>query len=284
MTKVVESPNLTIVLEDMQDQLQGFLKPFQQQQNQRHKKIDFLKQCIRSIGKNDFFFLDELLKSKQAEYILEDPNFRSCEAIFTRLKEHAEKQVDNYRIKFKNTLLELAEEADIPVKVDLPRISFLKGIEGEVDFEGRKTTINKITLKSLDPRRIISAAVKKKRQLYDKPYDPQNFIDGLFRIYFELIKDAKRPVGETVSIRQLYKEYVWSLQSKVFFQNMEKGKFKGYSIEQFSVDLWRYFQAGLSGTNDGYCIKLSGGRGSAFWLIDRNGERRQITQVSFSKL
>lgn len=45
-----------------------------------------------------------------------------------------------------------------------------------------------------------------------------------------------------------------SLQNKTFFQNMDKGKFKGCSIEQFAVDLWRYFQSDVSSTEGGYRI------------------------------
>ena len=49
------------------------------------------------------------------------------------------------------------------------------------------------------------------------------------------------------------------------------------------MDLWRYFQAGLAGAKNQYRIKLSAGRNNAFWLIDRDGEKRQITHILFNK-
>ena len=51
-------------VEEAKNQLEELVKPFQQEQNQRQKKSDFVKKCIQCIEKNDFFQLDELLKSK----------------------------------------------------------------------------------------------------------------------------------------------------------------------------------------------------------------------------
>lgn len=270
-------------MECFKDQLQEVIKPYQQEQNRRQKKSDFLKKCVRCIEKNDFFQLDELLKSKQANDILEDSDFKLCESIFSQLRNFAETQVDNYRVKFKGTLLQLAQEAGLPLEVDLPRFSVLKGIEGELDFAKRSTTINQITIKSMDPKRIISTALKFKRTLYDTVFEPQKFIDSLFECYKEILKKENRGIGDAVPIHQLYTDYVWSLQSKTFFQNMDKGKFKGYSIEQFAVDLWRFFESKVPSAEGGYRIRLNPGRGKMFWLIDQDGEKRQITNALFAK-
>ena len=88
-------------------------------------------------------------------------------------------------------------------------------------------------------------------------------------------------MGDGVSIQQLYTDYVWSLQSKPFLQNMEKGKFRGYSTEQFAVDLWRFFTSNVSIAEGGYRIRLNPGRGKTLCLIDQGGEKRQITHASF---
>src|SRR5277367_3987014 len=96
-------------IEGFKDQLQEVIKPYQQEQNRRQKKSDFLAKCVRCIEKNDFFQLDELLRSKQANDVLEDSNFKSCSSIFSQLRKFAETQVDNYRVKFKGALLQLAE-------------------------------------------------------------------------------------------------------------------------------------------------------------------------------
>ncbi|MGL5263359.1 MAG: hypothetical protein ACRDAI_02105, partial [Candidatus Rhabdochlamydia sp.] len=99
----------------------------------------------------------------------------------------------------------------------------------------------------------------------------------------EILKKEGHGMGDVVPIHQLYTDYVWSLQSKIFFQNMDKGKFKGYSIEQFAVDLWRFFESNVSTAEGGYRIRLNSGRGKSFWLIDQTGEKRQITHALFIK-
>ena len=62
---------------------------------------------------------------------------------------------------------------------------------------------------------------------------------------------------------------------------MDKGKFRGYSIDQFAVDLWRFFQSEISSAEGSYRIRLNSGRGKTLWLIDSAGERRQITHAAF---
>jgi len=269
-------------VESFKDQLQEIIKPYQQEQNQRQKKSDFLAKCIRCIEKNDFFQLDELLRNKQAIDILEDSNFKLCDSIFNQLRKFAETQINNYQVKFKDTLLQLAQEANLPLEVDYPRFSVLKGIEGTLDLSKRSTIINQITIQSMDPKRIISILVKLKRTLYDSPFEPQTFIDSLLQCYKESLKKEDLAMGNVVPIHQLYTDYVWSLQSKVFFQNMDKGKFKGYSIEQFAVDLWRFFKSSVT-AEGGYLIRLNPGRGKSFWLIDQHGARRHITHALFIK-
>ncbi len=74
------------------------------------------------------------------------------------------------------------------MEIDFPRFTVLKGITGEIDFASRATKINKKVLKSIDPRRIMAMVGRLKKQLYDKPYDPQAFIDGLCTVYLELLE------------------------------------------------------------------------------------------------
>ena len=268
-------------LEQMQENLTAVLRPYQQQQNRRQRMADFVKQCIRCAERNDFFQLDELLKSKMARDVGEEVGLKDGAKFLDQLRTYADEQVERYRIQFIEDLEILAREAELPIEIDFPRIAVLKGIEGEVDFAQRKTTINKKALKSVDPKRIITVLRRVKQQLYDRPYDPQAFIDKLYHTYSEILKKEEQEIGHPVPMQQLYLEYVLSLQSRTFFQDMDKGKFRGYSLDQFAVDIWRYFQAGTGGTSNGYAAQLRAGRNNALWLIDSDGERRQITRISF---
>ena len=270
-------------LEEMQEELSEVLRPYQQRLNRRQRMADFVRQCIRCADRNDFFQLDELLRSKMAGDVEAETGLKACKALLDQLRGYANEQVELYRIQFIKDLKAQAKEAELPMKIDFPRFTVLNGIEGNVDFTVRKTVINNKTLKSVDPRRIITAVRRVKQQLYDRPYDPQAFIDGLFQVYADILKKAQGEPGETVPMQQFYLEYVISLQSKSFFQDMDKGKFRGYSLDQFAVDLWRYFQARTGGTSDGYALQIRSGRNRALWLIDSDGERRQITTIAFQK-
>jgi hypothetical protein len=271
------------ILREAQDSLSELLKPYQQQLNQRQQMAEFVKKCILCAGRNDFLQLDELLRSKMAEDVANEEGLSGSGEIFERLKSFADDQVERYRIEFIEDLTARASEAGLPFEIDFPRFTVMKGIEGSVDFSARRTTLNKRVLKSIDPRRIVAAAIRIKRELYDGPYDPRTFIDGLYRTYSEIINKDKSPAGQSVPLHRFYLEHVLSLQSKAFFQDMEKGKFRGYSLDQFAVDLWRYFEAGIGGTSQGHSLVLRAGRNNSMWLIDSDGQRRQFTGISFQE-
>jgi hypothetical protein len=272
------------LLQEVQEGLAEVLKPYQRQLNQQQKIAEFVNLCIRCAGRDDFIQLDELLKSKMAGEVENEENLSGCREIFDRLRGYADEKVERYRLQFIEDLEARAREVDLSLDIDFPRLSSLKGIEGNVDFGRRTTTINKKTLPSIDPRRIVSALLREKRELYDRPFDPQSFIDSLHQTYRDMAKKEGFPSGQTIPIQRFYFEYVMSLQSKAFFQDMAKGKFRGYSVDQFAVDIWRYFQAGTRGTSEGYAMQLRAGRNNSFWLIDGDGEKRQITGISFQKV
>ncbi len=274
-------PEPITFLDDIQENLKQILQPFQRDLNQRQKKAEFIKNCIRCAAKDDFLRLDELLKSRLATDICQDEPLESCAPVFESLGQYADEKVAQYRMELIDDLTRLCGEADLDIEMDFPRFTVLKGINGEIDFNSRSTRINKKQLKSIDPRRILTAVLRLKKELYDKPYDPQAFIDSLCQAYLEIIEKEQLPVGRPVPMQTFYLAYVISLQSKVFLQNMDKGKFKGYSVDQFSVDLWRYYQAGIGGTSTGYELQLTPGRNKALWLLDTQGELRQMTAISF---
>ena len=271
----------TIFLETAQGELKQIVQPYQKDLNQKQKRADLINQCIRCAGRDDFLQLDELLKTKMAQEIKTDETLGNCAPIFDTLGAYANEKVERYRIDLVADLTRLFGEAELEIEIDFPKFTVLKGIDGEIDFSARCTRINKKVLKSIDPRRILTAVSKVKYQLYDRPYDPQSFIDSLCQVYLDLIKT--KPVNAAIPMQKFYLAYVISLQSKPFFQNMDKGKFKGYSLDQFSVDIWRYSQAGIGGTSDGYELQLTPGRNQALWLLDSQGERRQITAIAFHK-
>ncbi|MBF0259634.1 MAG: hypothetical protein HQK62_12490 [Desulfamplus sp.] len=273
----------TTFLDNTQEQLKAIVQPFQKELKQQQRKSDFIQQCILLASKNDFLKLDEHLKTKLASDIIEDESLAKCAAIFDALREYASEKVDLYRLEFIDDLTRLCKEADLEITIDSNKFSVLKGITGEFDFATRTTTINKKALKSIDPRRIVTAIQQHKRLLYDSPYDPQKFIDSIFATYKDMLKQNNGNTGDKVPVQDFYIAHVILMQSKPFLLNMDKARFKGYTTDQFSVDLWRYYESGIGGTSDGYRLNLTGGRNKALWLLDTNGETKQMSSISFEK-
>ncbi|MBF0353548.1 MAG: hypothetical protein HQM11_21155 [SAR324 cluster bacterium] len=270
-------------LEQIRTELNEIAKPYQQQQNQRKRRLDVIAQCIRCTEKDDFLTLDTLLKSNEVADVEQESELADCQPLFEQLREYASQQVDRYRVDFLDDLKNAADAVGLPITIDLPRFTIMKGIEGSVDFSGRLTLINDRPIKTIDPKRIISAALKLKRRLYDRPFDPQNFINSIFKTYTDLLKLENKPIGQTVPIQPFYKEYVMSLQSKVFFLDMDKVKFKGYSLDEFAVDFWRYMESNSGPVSGKYMLELRPGRNSNLWMIDPDGQRRQISGIAFQE-
>jgi hypothetical protein len=272
-----------IFLLEHQDRLKEIISPYQKELNRGQRLADFFKQCIRCVGRDDFLQLDELLASRMAANVEQEEALSGCKSLFESLREDAGEKVDRYRLKFIEDLTRLGKEADLDIVIDFPRFTVLKGIEGEVAFANRTTTINKKILKSVDPRRIVTTLARLKKQLYDRPLDPEKYIDGLYATYIKIRKTDNLASGSPVPIQRFYLDYVISLQSKVFFSNMEKGKFRGYSLEQFTVDIWRCFDAGCTSTSKGIHFKLTSGRNFSLWLLDSTGEKKQISSITFQE-
>jgi hypothetical protein len=266
-----------------QARLTELLRPYQREVNRRQGIADFVNRCLRSASRDDFFQLYEQLNSRTAREVETEPGWEDAKEIFDRLRADATQKVERYQLRFLEDFTRLVEEAGLPLENDFPRLRLLKGIELEVVFAEKRTLLNGKPLKTVDPMRLIRAVVALKRHLYDRPFDPQGFIDGLFAVYQKVNQPAGRGDGDTAPIQTIYMEYALSLQSRSFFQDMAKGKFRGYDADQFAVDFWRYFSSEVAATSDGYVLRLSPGRNNALWLIDASGERRRISGLSFQR-
>ena len=270
-------------LQAQQARLTDMLRPYQREVNRRQGIADFVNRCLRSVSRDDFFQLYELLNSRTAREVEAEPGWEDAKGLFDQLRTDATQKVERYQLRFLEDFTRLVEEAGLPLENDFPRLRLLKGIELEVVFAKKQSLLNGRPLKTVDPRRLIRAVVALQRHLYDRPFDPRGFIDGLYAVYQKVNRGAGRGDGDTAPIQTVYMEYTLSLQSRSFFQDMAKGKFRGYDADQFAVDCWRYFSSDVAATSDGHVLRLSPGRNNALWLIDASGERRRISGLSFQR-
>ena len=270
-------------LQSQQTELNEMLRPYQREVNRRQRLADFVNRCIRSAGRDDFFQLYELLNSRTATDVENEAGYEGVREVFARLRADATKKVERYQVQFLEDFTKLVQDAGLPLENDFPRLRLLKGIDLEVKFQEKQTVINSKVLKTVDPERIMRAVMQLKRRLYDRPFDPQGFIDGLFAAYKKVNQEEGCRIGDPAPTQAVYVEYTLSLQPRSFFQDMAKGRFREYDADQFAVDCWRYFSSDVSSTSDGYMLRLAGGRNNALWLIDQEGEKHRITTVSFQQ-
>jgi hypothetical protein len=270
-----------IFLQTQQDALNDLLRPYQREVNRRQRLADFIGKCMRSASRDDFFQLYELLNSRDASDVEAEPDFEGIQAIFADLRQDVVHKVERYQAHFVEDFTRLVTEAGLPLHNDFPRFQVLKGIDLEIDFTQKHTLLNGTALKTVDPARLLRAVLAMKRHLYDRPFDPQGFIDGLLVVYRKVNQLERRQENEPAPIQTLYLEYTLSLQPRSFFQNMARGRFREYDADQFAVDFWRYFNSDVARTSDGYILRLTPGRNNALWVIDASGEKRRITSLSF---
>ena len=124
-------PESIAFLDDIQENLKQIAQPFQRDLNQRQKKSEFIKLCIRCASRDDFLRLDELLKSRLAADICQDETLESCAPVFESLGQYADEKVEQYRMELIDDLTRLCGEADLEIEMDFPRFTVLKGINGE---------------------------------------------------------------------------------------------------------------------------------------------------------
>ena len=270
-------------LQEQQDRLNELLRPYQREVNRRQRIADFVTKCIRSAGRDDFFQLYELLHGKLATEAEAEVGDKALKAVFDALRHDVDQKVERYQLHFLEDFGKLVEDAGLPLENDFPRLRFLKGIELEMMFAEKRCVLNDKPLKTVDPARILRAVLALKRRLYDRPFAPQEFIDGLQAAYRKVNQADGRKDGEPAPILPVYMEYTLSQQPRSFFQDMAKGRFREYDADQFSVDFWRYFSSDVSSTSDGRTLRLTPGRNNALWLIDVSGEKRRITSLSFQE-
>jgi hypothetical protein len=270
-------------LQEQRDRLNEFVRPYQREINRRQRLADFVNQCMRSAARDDFFQIYDLLNSRRATDVEAEPGYEGIHDSFEVLRQDALHKVERYQYHFMEDFARLAAEAELPLKNEFPRLWLLKGIELEVKFTEKQTILNGKTLKTVDPQRIMRAVLNLKRRLYDRPFEPQQFIDGVFTAVQKVNRAAGNRDTDSAPVQSVYLEYTLSLQSRSFLQDMAKGRFREYDADQFAVDFWRYFSSDVSTTSEGYTLRLDSGRGSTMWLIDSGGEKRRYSSLTFLK-
>jgi len=211
-------------LQEQQARLTDLLRPYQREVNRRQHIADFVNTCIRSAGRDDFFQLYELLRSRIAAEVEAEPGYEAVREVFERLRQDAERKVERSQLHFLEDFTRLVQEAGLSLENNFPRLQVFKGIDLEVSFAEKRTVLNGKTLNTVDPQRLLRAVLALKRHLYDRPFEPQGFIDGLCAVYQKVNQEAGRVAGEPAPMHTMYLEYTLSLQPRSFFSGHGQGQ------------------------------------------------------------
>ena len=63
------------------------LRPYQRELTRRQRLADFVNACIRSVGRDDFFTLYELLQSRACSEVEAEPGCEEARDIFNGLRD-----------------------------------------------------------------------------------------------------------------------------------------------------------------------------------------------------
>ncbi len=94
------------------------------------------------------------------------------------------------------------------------------------------------------------------RRLFDRPFDPQAFLDQLYKAYRLALVQEGKPSGEVVNIFTAHKFAVCLRQSAKVFTDASARHFQPYLPDEFAIDLGKLLQSGITQTPQGYQLKL----------------------------
>ena len=102
-------------LQAQQSRLTEMLRPYQRELTRRQRLADFVNACIRSVGRDDFFTLYELLQSRACSEVEAEPGCEEARDIFHSLRADATRKVERSQLSFQEDFTRLAQEAGLSI-------------------------------------------------------------------------------------------------------------------------------------------------------------------------
>src|SRR5262245_44242974 len=103
-------------LQEQQTRLTELLRPYQRELTRRQRMAAFVNACIRSVGRDEFFTLHELLESRACSEVEAAPGCEEARDIFSSLRADATRKVERSQLSFQEDFSRLAQEAGLPVE------------------------------------------------------------------------------------------------------------------------------------------------------------------------
>lgn len=164
------------------------------------------------------------------------------------LREHAREMSKQEQRRFPKLFEEACQHANIPLD-DSPHPRYTCDnhfIKITIDESKRTAKIenheSELLTLPMDIAAIVHQLTAIRKRLFDREFDAVDFIEKLLLDYKSIAATEKLKEGEAIRIRNITKR---------------RGKnIKGFRVDEFSVDLSRLLQHGMTTTKEGYRLRL----------------------------
>ena len=166
----------------------------------------------------------------------------------TVINQYAEEQSKREQRRFPKLFEDACQQANIPLDSSPhPRYTtdnhFVKIIIDDNKKIARiENYISELATTPMDIGAVIQELIEVRKRLFERGFDAKEFIERLFHDYKVVRKSEKIKEGEAISIRRI---------------TGRRGKnVKGFRVDEFSVDLSRLLEDGVTTTKNGYRLRL----------------------------
>jgi len=244
-----------------------------------HKGQKDLKAISNALDKGDFSKFGQIVNDNRFAGALKS---LGVESLLNEIRNKYSKHMTGLRMEFDAQFISLCNSMGLQdIKGNSMKDFHIRGIlRLRINFQKNvaeiRTFVKSYKIRSLDPS-VISEELKREfNRLFNRPFDPKDFLVNLFKAYQRMKTDSMRPI----LLREVHK-FLWTAKQKdEFFDTSDPKKLLSYPLDEFSVDLGRLLESEVQTLDNKYSCKLSLGSGGIN-IYQRNGEFNAYKYIEF---
>jgi hypothetical protein len=192
---------------------------------------------------------------------------------YEQLKKAFDTQVGRLRIDFDKKFLEACERNQLHgvkgnsmdgfriMGIIAVKVNFAKSLSEVGTFVVSKK------INTLSVEKVIAKIREEMNRLFDRPFEPEKFLQTLHDAY----EAIRRGLSANALLKDVYRQIWFGKQNQEFIETANPTKMIAYSLDQFSVDLGRLFEAKVRRLANGLeCIISLGAGGINIYGKDGN--------------
>lgn len=220
-----------------------------------------LKKIKMLLEKENLTKLTSQVESKNLKNILVSLHM---ESLYNELKEKLKGYTASGRMEFDKKFLSSCQKLNLgDVKGDSMNEFQIRGIlHVQIEFNKNIATLKTFTcskkIKSLEPAKIAQECEKEIKRLFNRSFEAKKFLTELHKSYQKL---QTEPPQKIVLLKSVHRNMWLERQKNDFFEISNPAKMVSYPLDEFSVDLSKLIESGITKTDDGYVYNISLGSG-----------------------